>query len=102
MKSGVLLTYLLASPVQVRPNTSATMWLQTEEEADGRLGCTLLDVPVRELLFSIYSNTRATRDAPRFSRQPHRFFRSHRDPLSMRPVRRWKFSARWRSGTNTT
>ena len=39
MKSGVLLTYLLASPVQVRPNTSATMWLQTEEEADGTLGC---------------------------------------------------------------
>src|SRR6266700_8085968 len=54
MKSGVLLTYLLASPLQVRPNTSATMWLQTEE-ADGTLGCTLLVVPVRELLFSIYS-----------------------------------------------
>ena len=45
MKSGVLLTYLLASPVQVRPNTSATMWLQIE----------LLVVPVREL-FSVYSN----------------------------------------------
>jgi hypothetical protein len=77
MKSGVLLTYLLASPVQVRPNTSATMWLQTEEEADGTLGCTLLVVPVREL-FSIYSNTRATRDAPRFLRQHNRFLRSYR------------------------
>src|SRR5450755_2302905 len=78
MKSGVLLTYLLASPVQVRPNTSATMWLQTEEEADGTPGCTLLVVPVRELLFSIYSNTRATRDAPRFLRQHNRFLRSYR------------------------
>ena len=77
MKSGVLLTYLLASPVQVRPNTSATMWLQTEEEADGTLGCTLLVVPVREL-FSIYSNTRATRDAPRFLRQHNRFLRGYR------------------------
>jgi hypothetical protein len=77
MKSGVLLTYLLASPVQVRPNTSATMWLQTEEAADGTLGCTLLVAPVREL-FSIYSNTGATRDAPRFLRQHNRFLRSYR------------------------
>jgi hypothetical protein len=53
------------------------MWLQTEEEADGTLGCTLLVAPVRELL-SIYSNTGATRDAPRFLRQHNRFLRSYR------------------------
>ena len=61
MKSGVLLTYLLASPVQVRPNTSATMWLQTEEEADGTLGCTLLVVPVRDCC-SPSTLTRARRE----------------------------------------
>jgi hypothetical protein len=102
MKSGVLLTYLLASPVQVRPNTSATMWLQTEEEADSTLGCTLLVVPVRELLFSIYSNTRATRDAPRFLRQHNRFLRSYREALGRSPVRRLKCSARWLSCANPT
>src|SRR6266568_2007769 len=101
MKSGVLLTYLLASPLQVRPNTSATMWLQTEE-ADGTLGCTLLVVPVRELLFSIYSNTRATRDAPRFLRQHNRFLRSYREALGRSPVRRLKCSARWLSCANPT
>ena len=46
-------------------------------EADGTLGCTLLVVPGRELL-SIYSNTRATRDAPRFLRQHNRFLRGYR------------------------
>ena len=45
MKSGVLLTYHLASPVQLRPNTSATMWFRQKKKQTAHLAAPSWSLP---------------------------------------------------------